>query len=59
TLPSECSKYSGLCSAHSTSATTGEITKVFIGSTEYTSGNVNLSQIYTDGIKYYIPTVTP
>jgi len=59
TLPSECGKYSGLCSAHSTSATSGEITKVFIGSTEYTSGNVNLSQIYADGIKYYIPTVTP
>lgn len=59
TLPSECNKYSGLCSAHSTSATSGEITKVFIGNTEYTSGNVNLSQIYTDGIKYFIPTVTP
>jgi len=59
TLPTECEKYSGLCSAHSTSAVTGEITKVFIGSTEYTSGNVNLSQIYSDGIKYYIPTVTP
>ncbi len=59
TLPAECGKYSGLCSAHSTSATTGEITKVFIGSTEYTSGSVNLSQIYSDGIKYYIPTATP
>ncbi len=59
TLPAECGKYSGLCSAHSTSATTGEITKIFIGSTEYTSGNVNLSQLYSDGIKYYIPTATP
>ncbi len=62
TLPDSCTKYSGLCSLHSTSTTTGNITKVFIGSTEYTSGNVNLSQIYTEGIKYYIapiPTTTP
>ena len=60
TLPNVCTKYSELCSLHSTSTATGTITKVFIGSTEYTSGTVNLSEVYTEGIKYYIgPITTP
>ncbi|MHB8096353.1 MAG: hypothetical protein ACYDEI_01690, partial [Erysipelotrichaceae bacterium] len=60
TLPTVCAKYSELCSLHSTSTATGTITKVFIGSTEYTSGTVNLSEIYSEGIKYYIgPITTP
>jgi penicillin-binding protein 1A len=59
-LPSSCDKYTGLCSLHSTSTSTGLITKVFIGTNEYTSGEVNLSEIFTDGIKYYIgPITTP
>lgn len=60
TLPSVCTKYTALCSLHSTSTATGTITKVYIGATEYTSGTVNLSEIYTEGIKYYIgPITTP
>lgn len=59
-LPNVCTKYADLCSLHSTSTATGSITKVFIGSTEYTSGTVNLSEIYSEGIKYYIgPITTP
>ncbi len=56
-----CSKFSTLCSLKSDSIATGTITQVFIGdSTTPRTDKVNLSQVYSQGIKYYIaPKLTP
>lgn len=48
-----CSRFANLCSLHPDSIATGVITKVYIGNTER-NDKVILSQIYSQGIKYYI-----